>query len=238
MNYAFITGSSSGIGKATALLLLNQGWSVYGLSRSRSIAHQAYQHIEIDLSDLNAMDAFRFPAVENAGHILLINNAGRLGKVAGFGFADACDLDKSIKLNLLAPMVLMNRFVASFGKKQTEKLIINISSGAANFPIDGWPAYCASKAGLDMATRVLQSEIKINKLPNLRALYVAPGIVDTPMQGLIRQSGENSFSRQRQFVDMYEQGTLISSEKVAEKICALLEHYRSLPDEKIEFEYE
>ncbi len=238
MNYAFITGASSGIGKETALLLLNQGWTIYGLSRSRSITHQAYRHIEINLAELNAMNAFRFPAVEDAGHIVLINNAGRLGKVAGFGFADAGDLDESIRLNLLAPMVLMNQFVASFEKKQVEKLIINISSGAGSFPIDGWPGYCASKAGLDMATRVLQTEIKIKKISQLRALYVAPGIVDTPMQRLIRQSGETSFSRQGQFVDMHKKGTLIPPEKVAIKITELISNYRSLPDDKIEFKYE
>ncbi len=238
MKYAFVTGSSSGIGKATAMLLLDKGWQVWGLSRRQTIHHKGYRHTVINLADTQSLERVQFPIIKKAKQVVLINNAGRLGNVSYFGSASTSDLDESLRLNLLAPMVLSNIFVNTYASTPFEKVIINISSGAGSFPIDGWQSYCASKAGLDMATRVLQSEIKLKGQSDFRAFAVAPGIVDTPMQNQIRESGKNSFSRQQQFVELHKQGSLISPEKVALKILDLINTYRSIPDDKIQFKYE
>ena len=64
--------------------------------------------------------------------------------------------------------------------------IVNISSGAAHRAMEGWSAYCASKAGLAMLTKSLALEY--GPL-GIRVFGFAPGIVDTDMQASIRASG-------------------------------------------------
>src|SRR3546814_9905713 len=70
--------------------------------------------------------------------------------------------------------------------------VINVSSGAAERPRQGWSAYCAGKVGLAMITRSLALETEGR---GLRVFGFRPGIVDTEMQVTIRASGVNEISR-------------------------------------------
>src|SRR5690606_15700892 len=70
--------------------------------------------------------------------------------------------------------------------------IVNLSSGAAHRPMEGWSAYCAGKAGLAMVTQSLALEYGAR---GIRAFGFAPGVVDTDMQGEIRASGINPVSK-------------------------------------------
>ena len=71
-------------------------------------------------------------------------------------------------------------------------MVVNVSSGAAHRPQEGWSAYCASKAGLVMLGRSLMLEYGAQ---GLRVYGFAPGIVRTDMQVKIRASGINPVSR-------------------------------------------
>jgi len=68
--------------------------------------------------------------------------------------------------------------------------IINVSSGAAYRPLEGWSSYCAAKAGLTMMTRSIALEA-----PGVRVFGFSPGTIDTDMQVKIRASGLNSVSQ-------------------------------------------
>jgi NAD(P)-dependent dehydrogenase (short-subunit alcohol dehydrogenase family) len=70
--------------------------------------------------------------------------------------------------------------------------IVNISSGAAHRPQEGWSAYCAGKAGLAMLTRSIHLEYGTQ---GIRIFGFAPGVVDTDMQVAIRASGINPVSK-------------------------------------------
>ena len=100
----------------------------------------------------------------------------------------------------------------------SEKLIINISSGAAKNAIPSWSIYCITKSGLDMLSLSLKEE-KHNKL---RVFSVSPGVVDTNMQLEIRNSDKNSFPLHQKFVDYFINNELLSPESVALKICKII----------------
>src|SRR4029434_9648836 len=70
--------------------------------------------------------------------------------------------------------------------------IINVSSGAAYRPLEGWSAYCAGKAGLAMLTRSIELETKGK---GVRVFGFSPGTIDTEMQVKIRASGMNMISQ-------------------------------------------
>jgi NAD(P)-dependent dehydrogenase (short-subunit alcohol dehydrogenase family) len=69
--------------------------------------------------------------------------------------------------------------------------ILNVSSGAAHRPLEGWSAYCAGKAGLAMVTRSIQLETA----GRVRIFGFSPGTIDTDMQVKIRASGLNAVSQ-------------------------------------------
>src|SRR5207249_1406644 len=64
--------------------------------------------------------------------------------------------------------------------------VINISSGAAHHPLEGWSAYCSAKAGLAMLTSAIALECAD---AGVRVFGLSPGVIDTDMQAAIRASG-------------------------------------------------
>ncbi len=70
--------------------------------------------------------------------------------------------------------------------------IVNVSSGAAHRALEGWSAYCASKAGLAMLTKSIAEEYGP---AGIRVFGFGPGMVDTEMQATVRASGINPISR-------------------------------------------
>lgn len=228
MNYYFITGSSRGIGRALVEHALRQPETrVYGLARSSGLSHEHYTHYEVDLSDIDGLLprlGDLFPSLADAQRIVLINNAGTLGDIKYLGDLDDASIASLFNLNVTAPTLLMNAFIRRYRAALAEKLIINVSSGAGKYPVDGWSGYCASKAALDMVSRTAALEQEIRGVGNLRIYALAPGVVDTPMQGEIRQTETNNFSKLDKFMNYHAEGTLDDPAVTAEKFFRLITH--------------
>ena len=223
MNYYFITGSSKGLGKALAeLLLQNENNFVFGYARSSSIIHKRYYHKHVDFANLEAVQKIKFPKLKDAQKVVLINNAGVVGEIKHVGKLSNQKIMDCYTINLIVPTILANEFVKTYKNSGTEKLIVNISSGAAQSAIDGWSVYCATKAGLDMFSRVLQEESNIDKT-NIKVLSIAPGIIDTEMQQQIRNSDASNFSNLNRFVEYKKNGDLASAEETAKKIIRFID---------------
>ncbi len=94
-----------------------------------------------------------------------------------------------------------------------KKTIINISSGAGIKAYQGWSAYCASKAAIDMLTKVTALENK-----DYAVLGIRPGIVATNMQKQIRNTDKKDFIIVDRFVELYENKQLSNPLEVAQKI--------------------
>lgn len=215
---AIITGTSSGIGKALAELYLEKGVRVMGIGRRHSITHPSYAHLTCDLSDLQSVEALSF--AELTGNVLLINNAGMLGKVERLSDQHPTDIARVLQVNVTAPAILMGKLAQHCGDLN-RLTVVNISSGAAKRAIPSWTAYCASKAAIEMLSETFYLEER-EKGRDTHVYCVAPGVVDTTMQQQIRGANTSTFSSHKRFQDLYQQGELKDPATVADQIHKLL----------------
>src|SRR5262249_56915863 len=112
----------------------------------------------------------------------------RFGGVARWGPAV---WEESISINLVGAYYAL-RAVLPGMVARGGGTIVNVSSGAAYRPLEGWSAYCSGKAGLAMLTRAVALETAGK---GIRIFGFSPGTIDTDMQVKIRASGMNTISR-------------------------------------------
>jgi benzil reductase ((S)-benzoin forming) len=227
MHYYIITGASRGLGKALAEELLQRpDTKVVGVSRHATIQHERYRHQPLDLSDMLAVQNNLlkvFPACPDAASITLINNAGVLGEVKYTGDLPNEHFEFVFDVNVIAPAMLMNTFLAAYqAQTAIARTILNISSGAAQRPVDGWGAYCASKAALDALSAVAQKEQDLRG-SGIRIRSLAPGVLDTAMQEQIRTAEREQFSEAHRFADLKQDGALVAPAEAARQIVRWLQ---------------
>lgn len=221
MNIVIITGGSKGIGLALAKKYVSENYKVYTLSRS-IIDQGKITQISVDLSNIKEThNTFKMLFDDLKGleisSITLINNAGRLGIISNLENIATEDIAKTIQLNTTTPLILSSLFIELTQKLHCKKQVINISSGAATKPYEGWSIYCTSKAAIDMMTRAIAAE-QSNLVNGVKCLSIYPGVVDTNMQTQIRNTKESNFKNLQRFIDLKENNLLYSPEFVAESI--------------------
>ncbi len=228
MNLYIITGTSSGLGLELAKKLLeDENNRVFGISRRCAIAHERYTHNRLDLCNLHDVMDLELPISGDEEAVFLINNAGWIGEVALVG-KEGLDHDaihESFNINLVAPTILINQFISQVKDLDCRRVILNISSGAGRYPVKAWGTYCASKAGIDMLTRVINEES-----PEIECYALAPGIVETPMQETIRSVKPERFPDLERFIGYHENGELRPADEVAEQIADLLANPTLIPN--------
>ncbi|CAB3662112.1 SDR family oxidoreductase [Achromobacter dolens] len=230
---AILTGASRGIGAAMARGLAKPGTRLITLARREDPELAAYarsqdaqlEQVSVDLSDLAAAEAAARRICDtlprDARRYLLINNAGTVHPVSGTdALIDGPAIAAAFNLNVTAVMLLTARFLAAVEDLKADRRVLNISSGAGRNPNAGWGVYCATKAALDMYSRVVKQEQGEN---GARVVSLAPGIVDTDMQAAIRSSDPKSFPALAKFQDFHATGKLSSPANVASRILAYLD---------------
>lgn len=219
--HAYITGASSGIGKALAEELLNNGHKVTGISRRNTIKHSNYTHQKVDFRSFNQINDFAFTAnIEE--DIILINNAGLVGPVKPIGHQIGEEILDLNMVNIIAPQILSAKFINKFQGFSNNYQIINISSGAGKHPIDAWSTYCASKAAIDLFSETISKELTDRNINNWEIRAVSPGVVDTEMQVEIRSANEKEFLVRDKFIDLKKDNELKSPQLVAKFIIDVI----------------
>lgn len=233
MKKYFITGSSRGLGKAlTEILLLEKDNEVTGISRTNSLEHARFRHFMMDLSkpeEVIKKVNLVFNQTNDYEKVVLINNAGYLGGVKYVGDLEDDDFIRLYHINLTAPAILSNAFIRWFRSSQSQKILLNISSGASKNAYDGWSGYCSSKAGLDMLSRVIAIENE-KRGKNFRVVSLAPGIIDTEMQRQVRNASSHDFSHVSRFLAFKENNQLLSPQQAARRIIQFIEDISQHPE--------
>ena len=179
---ALISGASSGIGAATALVLAPRYRVVLVARRSDRIADLSRRiaaaggealPISADLAKPEAAVSIVAETIERFGRLdVLVNNAG-VFEVADAGAITPAHLDRLWKLNVQAPMLLVAAALPHLGRGGC---IVNVSSVAAESVFTGCGAYAATKAALEAWSRILREELRDARV---RVAVVAPGATDT-----------------------------------------------------------
>ena len=142
--------------------------------------------VKADVSDFHACRTAVETTRDHFGRIdSLVNNAGIVQPLAPIADTDPDDWRHSIEVNLFGSFYLVRAAISDLRKHKGR--IVNVSSGAATMALENASAYCTGKAALNHFTRVLAAEE-----PAVTALTVRPGVVDTDMQAILRNEGDNA----------------------------------------------
>jgi NAD(P)-dependent dehydrogenase (short-subunit alcohol dehydrogenase family) len=223
-----VTGTSRGIGAAITRRLIATGATVVAVARSLIEPHMAgpqpeagYLHpLQADVADPSACRHIVQATIQAHGRLdALVNNAGTLDPVARIAEADPDLWRHNLAVNLLGPFYLCRAAIPHLRKARGR--IVNISSGAARKAIQGWSAYCVAKAALTHFTRQLA-----NEEPDITAVALRPGVVDTAMQALIRRDGPQAMSAEKSayFQDLKDRGALLAPDVPARAAAWLALH--------------
>lgn len=194
---ALVTGGSRGIGLAAAMALAAAGAKVAVTARSgvdeaaEAVGHDAIG-LACNVSDPAQAEAAVAAVTQRFGTVsLLVNNAGVIDPIGPLAESDPAAWAQNVTINLTGAYT-MARYALPGMIAAGQGVIVNVSSGAAHRPLDGWSAYCSAKAGVAMLTQALHLETHGQ---GIRTYGFAPGTVDTEMQVKIRASGINQISQ-------------------------------------------
>lgn len=197
MAVAVVTGASRGLGRALALGLAAEGWSLVldargGEALDTVAAELAPLGVPVvalvgDVTDPGHRDALIGAARELGGIDLLVNNASVLGAeplvpLAEHGLAG---FRQALEVNTVAPLALVQAALPLL--RASSGAVLNISSDAAVEAYETWGGYGASKAALDHWSAVLAAEE-----PGLRVWWVDPGDMRTAMYAAAVPTGDDS----------------------------------------------
>lgn len=192
-----ITGASRGIGAEAARAFARAGARLGIAARSAEAlaalaAETGARPIACDVADYTAVaDAVAQMQAQFGRLDVLINNAGVIDPIAPLAQVDPDDFGRLIDINLKGVLHGM-RAALPVMQAQGAGTIITVGSGAAHAPLEGWGAYCSSKAAAWMLTRVADVEARAQ---GLRVMSLSPGTVATDMQRTIKASGVNAVSQ-------------------------------------------
>lgn len=189
---ALVTGATSGIGRAIALQLAARGAEVVIHGRSAERGAEVVREIEMAggkarfiAADLSDADDVRRLAAEAGSVDILVNNAG-VYKFGATADTDDAFFDEHVNVNLRAPYILVQQLVPAMAERGNGA-VVNLSTVAAGVPAQAGGIYGASKAGVELLTRVWADEfggagVRVNAVQagptETPGTAVTPGLVD------------------------------------------------------------
>lgn len=212
MTTAFITGATSGIGRAMVLALSEAGYQVYAVGRAKSALqelqslHPGITAIAADVTDRDALESI----VADLHIDVLINNAGIMPPLGNFADMKLSDIDAVLEVNLSAAIVL-TRLVAPKMRDRGAGHIIFTGSSAAHTAFPNVAVYSATKAALSGFAAALRADLSPH---GIRVTEIVPGRVETDLYKDILDAEARAA--------MYAGKVAVQPEDVARMVVALL----------------
>jgi len=176
-----ITGTNTGVGNGLANFYLNQGHTVYGISRKANEQLNKNDKFKFLSQDLSQFEETEKNVSEFLKGLLTLDivilNAGKLNAIKDLKDTSIDEIKEVMDINVWANKVLIDTIIKTV--RQVVQ-IVAISSGAAVHGSRGWNAYSLSKATLNMLVDLYSKE-----LANTHIIALAPGLIDTNMQDYI-----------------------------------------------------
>jgi benzil reductase ((S)-benzoin forming) len=222
MKTVVLTGVNRGLGKALSKELCSELFTKdknIFISRRRSpdiISNKYTENLYIDLSkeDIN------FEQINlnlRSDKVIFINNASVIEPISKVLDMSLGNIDISMNVNFKSPLKLAQYLTRETKKIGIDFLIINITTGASARPIQGWLAYCTSKAAIKIALEVLMLENS-----HVKVIHFDPGVMDTDMQASIRSSSKEQMPSVELFKSFKKNSELKSTTDIAKTICNLI----------------
>lgn len=185
---AIVTGAGRGIGRAIAISLAREGYSLCIVARTRaeleetrrlsSLPVERALIVLIDLTDEECAEAIVDTALDLFGRVdVLVNNAGWAPPRTPLTKMNGWDIDRVLAVNLRAPIAL-TRLAAPPMTERGNGAIINVASVAARTMASGEAVYAAAKAGLVAFTHAAFAELCDR---GIKVSVIIPGLVDTAL---------------------------------------------------------
>ncbi len=185
---AIVTGAGRGIGRAIALALAREGFSLCLAARTRKeleetrsasgLPHERALIVLIDLAQEEAPMALIDTALDCFGRIdVLVNNAGWAPPRTALTRLSAADEERMLAVNLRTPLALA-RMAAAAMTERGAGVIVNIASAAARRTPPREAVYAAAKAGLVAFTHAAFAELREH---GIKVSVILPGLSDTSL---------------------------------------------------------
>ena len=187
-----VTGAGKGIGAGLVRILQAKGARVYAGVYPVDAAEKLPEGVTVlrlDVTSQADVDAAMARIRAESGRLdVLVNNAGVINPIGPLASLVSDDLAHAFAVNVIGvhrmSVAALPLLTAASGT------ILNAGTGAATTAMEGWTAYCTTKAGMHMLTRMLAKE-----LPAIKVFFLGIQPTDTAMQGTIRASGLNPISQ-------------------------------------------
>ena len=213
MTTVFITGATSGIGRAMAVALCDAGYEVLAAGRSEAALKELQQQrpaitpIAVDITDRDALEA----VVTDLEIDVLINNAGMMPALGNFADMKLADIDATLEVNLSAAIILTRLIVPKMRERQSGHVIFTGSS-AGHMAAPNVAVYSATKAAIAGFAAALRADLSPS---GIRVTEVVPGRVETQLYKDILDAKSRAA--------MYAGNVSLQSEDVAKVIVAVLD---------------
>jgi NAD(P)-dependent dehydrogenase (short-subunit alcohol dehydrogenase family) len=189
-----VTGAGKGIGAELVRILHKKGATtyagVYPVDSAEPLPSGVTQ-LELDVTNQADVDSAIARVTAETGRLdVLVNNAGVINPIGPLAEIVTDDLALAFAVNVMG---VHRMSVAALPLLRAAKgTILNAGTGAATTAMEGWTAYCSTKAGMQMLTRMMALELRRD---GLRIYFLGIPPTDTAMQGKIRASGLNPISQ-------------------------------------------
>jgi benzil reductase ((S)-benzoin forming) len=218
---AIVTGGSKGLGRELCAQLQAQGFDVRELSRSAPHPHSVQVDLSRPLESAQAIQqALTDVDLHSIREFICISNAATVGPIGPASGQTPESMLRSLHVNLVSSIVAVTAVMALLEDIAARKVLVNITSGAAQTAHAGLSLYGAAKAGMEQFVRTVAVEQGSRRYPFI-AVSVDPGSLDTEMQSQLRASRPEDYPAVAEFVRRHERAELASPAAVAATIVQI-----------------